>query len=368
MSSNTLNSTVLINGKEVQVKCPEPIVGDVDVMPFKKKMDTQFAIEALVDGDFVVILDFFSTGLIVLNALRQYLEKKHSNQSFKGQREYRSEYRELSNQILVLVSNHRLAAKKSPEIGWFKLFYPELEEFLLPFPQVQGLNSAWQWYQKGISIPVLNQKVYPFFGTYFPTRFEHLILFDNWLKEFKGDKSNAIDIGVGSGVLSFQMLKHGFEKIIGTDVNPNAIIGLSRDKKNLDLTSKIELRYGDLFANSDEKSELIVFNPPWIPAGHDLEGIDKAIYYDSDLFPNFFSEAEKHLNPNGRVVLLFSNLAEVTNVSNTNPIEEEILNGGRFEKDVLIESSVNSASKHTRRNQIWRGDEKVQLWVLKLKT
>ena len=66
-------------------------------------------------------------------------------------------------------------------------------------------------------------------------------------------------------------------------------------------------------------------------------------------------------------MLLFSNLAEVTNVAETNPIEQELLNGGRFEKDVLIESSVKSASKHTRRNQNWREEEKVQLWVLKLK-
>lgn len=358
----------MLKGKEIKLNRPEPIVGDVDVMPFKKKMDPNIAVEALIEGDFVVVLDFFSTGLIVLNALKEYLDKKHSNQSFKGQRKYRSEYRELSNQVLVLVSNHKLAAKKSPEIGWFKLFYSDLNEFLLPFPQVQGLNSAWQWYEKGISIPVLNNKVYPFFGTYFPTRFEHLTIFDKWLSEFKGDKSNAIDVGVGSGVLSFQMLKQGFQKIIGTDVNPNAIIGLAQDKKNSELISKIDLRFGDLFANYAENTELIVFNPPWIPASHDLEGIDKAIYYDFDLFPNFFEEAKKHLKPNGRVVLLFSNLAQVTNVTNTNPIEQEILEGDRFEKDVLIETSVKAASNHTRRNQDWRGEEKVQLWVLRLKS
>jgi len=346
---------------------PEPIIGDIEVVPFRKKMEPMDAVEAILEGDYVVILDYFSSGLIVLNTLKSFLEKKHANQTYKGQRDYRSEYRQLSNQVLLVVSNHKLVAKKSPKIGWFKVFYPQLDEFLLPFPQVQGFNSAWQWYEKGIAIPVLSHKVYPFYGTYFPTRFEHLTIFDNWLQKFQGDKTNAIDIGVGSGVLSYQMLKHGFQKIIATDINPNAIYGLENEIRNKVLTNKIELHHGNLFANCNEQTDLIVFNPPWIPIGHKVDGIDNAIYYTSDLFTNFFEMAVKHLKPNGRLVLLFSNLAEITNVTDKNPIQEELLNGNRFEKDILIEAAVQKASKKTRRNQNWRANEKVQLWVLKLK-
>ena len=43
----------------------------------------------------------------------------------------------------------------------------------------------------------------------------------------------------------FQLLKHNFETVYGTDSNPNAIIGLSEGKK----ASKIVLKYGDLFAD-----------------------------------------------------------------------------------------------------------------------
>ncbi|WP_205727987.1 hypothetical protein [Flammeovirga pectinis] len=53
---------------------------------------------------------------------------------------------------------------------------------------VQGLNSAWQWNKKGIVLPVLRNKVHPYYGVYFPTRFDHLILFDNWLKRYEGPK------------------------------------------------------------------------------------------------------------------------------------------------------------------------------------
>jgi len=361
------SSKLKISGKEIEVDCPEPIISDIDVVPYKRRMDPQIAIETLVDGDYVLIVDFYSSGLTILSELKKYIKKKHSDQSFHGQRDFRSLFRELSHRLLLSVSNNKLTIRKAPEIGWLKILYPEKNEFLLPFPQVQGLNSSWQWYKKGISIPVLDKKIHPYFGTYFPTRFEHLKLFDNWLKQYKGEKKSAIDIGIGSGVLSFQLLKYNFEKIYGTDSNPNAIIGLNEDLNKNKLNSKIDLIHGDLFAGCNLKTELIVFNPPWLPASHNLEGIDKAIYYDANLFPRFFTEAKKHLKAEGRVVLLFSNLAQITKVSKRHPIEVELSNGGQFQKELFIQKKVSQASKNTRRNQNWRTSEMVELWVLKMR-
>ncbi len=327
-------------------------------------MGPQFAIDAIVEGYYVLIIDFYSSGLTILSALKKYVKNKHSDQSFQGQRDFRSLFRELSHRLLLKVYSHKLTVRKAPVIGWLKILYPGLNEFLLPFSQVQGLNSAWQWYEKGISIPVLDRKIHPWFGTYFPTRFDHLELFDNWLKRYKGEKKSALDIGIGSGVLSFQMLKHGFQKVYGTDTNPNVIIGLNEDLNKNKLCSKIVLKHGDLFANYNLKTELIVFNPPWLPATHNLDRIDKAIYYDANLFPLFFAEAKKHLKKDGRVVLLFSNLAQITKVGKGHPIEEELSGGGRFQKELFIQKKVRSSSKNTRRNQNWRSSEMVELWVL----
>ena len=352
-----------VAGNKIQANRPEPIISNIDVVPFRRRMDPEYAIEALLEGHSILIIDFYSSGLKVLNALKAYLKNIYSDQSFKGQRDYRSAFRELSHKILVLVKNNKLNLRKAPEIGWIEKLYPNLNEFLLPFPQVQGLNSSWQWYEKGISIPVLEKKLHPYFGTYFPTRFEHLILFDKWLNKYVGEKKSAIDIGIGSGVISFQLLKHNFEKVYGTDSNPNAIIGLSKDKNNE--ASKIILKLGDLFADCNEKTELIVFNPPWLPDSQNIEGLDKAIYYDKELFPRFFSEAKKHLKPNGKVVLLFSNLARITKTTESHPIEHELSNGERFKKEIFIQKKVKQASKKTKRNQNWRGEEMVELWVLK---
>ncbi|NQV01766.1 MAG: methyltransferase [Bacteroidia bacterium] len=367
MLKNESGLVLTISGREIQADRPEPIITDIDVFPCTHRMDPQIAIDALVDGSYVLIVDFYSSGLIILKELKRYLENKYSDQSFLGQRDFRSLFRELSHRLLLVVSNNKLSVRKAPEIGWLKILYPELNEFLLSFPQVQGLNSSWQWYKKGISIPVLGRRIHPFFGTYFPTRFEHLKLFDTWLKQYKGEKKSAFDIGVGCGVLSFQLLKHGFEKVYATDSNPNAIIGLNEDLKKNRLYSKIDLIHGDLFANYNLKTELIVFNPPWLPASHQLEGIDKAIYYDGNLFPRFFAEAKKHLKAEGRVVLLFSNLAQITNVGESHPIEAELSGEGRFEKELFIQKKVSPASKNTKRDQNWRTYEMVELWVLKIR-
>ncbi len=367
MLKNESGLVITISGKEIRADRPEPILPNIEVVPFDRRMDPQIAIDALIDGYNVLIVDFYSSGLSVLSDLKKYLKNKHSDQSFQGQRDFRSMFRELSQRLLLVVLNNTLTVKKAPEIGWFKILYPEINEFLLPFPQVQGLNSSWQWFKKGIFIPVLGRKIHPWFGTYFPTRFEHLELFDSWLKKYKGEKISAIDIGIGCGVLTFQLLKQGFEKVYGTDSNPNAIIGLNEYLKNNRLYSKIELLHGDLFAGGNLKTDLIVFNPPWLPASNNLSSLDKAIYYDDNLFPRFFTKAKKHLKAEGRVVLLFSNLAQVTKVGECHPIEAELSEGGRFEKELFIQKKVRPASKHTRRNQNWRTSERVELWVLKIR-
>ncbi len=358
---------IKISGKEIQAHRPEPISTDIEVFSYKRRTEPQLAINAMVDGHFVLIADYYSSGLAVLIALKDFVYTKHPGSSFQEQRNFRSLFRELSHRLLLLVNNHKLTVKKAPDIGWFKILYPECDEFLLPFTQVQGLNSAWQWYQKGISIPGLDMKIHPWYGTYFPTRFEHLSLFNKWLSAYKGEKKSAIDIGIGSGVLSFQLLKHGFEKITGTDTNPNAIIGLNEALEKNKLSARIELKHGDLFAGCDQKTELIVFNPPWLPAVQNTEGLDTAIYYDDSLFPRFFAEAKNHLEPNGCVVLIFSNLLRITKTSETHPIETELSEGGRFQKELFLQLKVSEASANTRRNQNWRASEMVELWVLKLK-
>ena len=349
---------------DIEVNKPEPIVSKKQLVLFNRSTDVKLTIKALEVGKPVLITAFYSNGLLLLKELDLHLKRKLPNKSFQEQREYRSEYRKLSNLILIEIVDHKLTVKKAPSIGWLEKLYPEISDFLLSFVQIQGLNSAWQWYKKGIFIPVLRNKVHPYYGTYFPTRFDHLILFDNWLKRYEGSKKSAIDVGIGCGVLSFQMMKYGFQKVFGTDTNPNAIVGLAEFMKDTKFSRKIELDFGHLFGKWEKQTELIVFNPPWLPKSHDLNRIDEAIYYNVSLFPEFFAGAKRRLLRDGKLVLLFSNLAQITDVTKEHPIEKELAEGGRFQLEKCFKRTVIAASDKTKRDQHWRSSEEVELWVL----
>lgn len=354
------------NPTNLNLNIPTPQQMAPDQMAFRRGDDDSLAIEYLENGSSVLIYDYYHDGILLLKSIHEYLKKKLPNKTFAEQRIYRSTYQRLSNLLLIEVKNSKLNVRKAPEIGWLEKFYPNQSNFLLSFPQVQGLNSSWQWYKNGIQLPVLKQKIHPFYGVYFPTRFEHLQLFDDWLKNYKGPKKSAIDVGVGCGVLSLQMLQAGFENVFATDINPNALYGLQEVIERQNLQEKFHLDFANLFGQWEEPTELIVFNPPWLPAPFDLDGIDEAIYYNQSLFPNFFKEASKRLLPNGKLVLIFSNLAQITKVSSSHPILEEIENGGRFELVKCDTKTVKTASSKTKRNAHWRAEEKVELWELKL--
>lgn len=349
---------------DINVNKPAPIVAGKKVELFNRGTDVKETIRLLEAGKHVLVTEFYNNGLMLLKEVQLYLKRRMPNKSFQEQREFRSAYRRLSNLILIEIVEHEFTVKKSPSIGWLKKLYPENNDFLLSFPQVQGLNSSWQWYQNGISIPVLRNKLHPYYGTYFPTRFDHLILFDNWLKRYQGPKKSAIDVGVGSGILSFQMVKHGFQKVFGTDTNPNAIVGLTEFMGDTKLSRKIELDFGHLFGKWEKETELILFNPPWLPKSQDLDRNDEAIYYNEKLFPDFFAEATKRLSPEGKLVIIFSNLAQITNARKDHPVERELAKGGRFQLEKCFKRAVKVVSGKTKRDQHWRSSEEVELWVL----
>jgi tRNA1(Val) A37 N6-methylase TrmN6 len=365
---NSLKQQAITSVDDLTINRPEPITETIPVLEYFKEIDPKHAVNELLEGNCVLISDQFSSGLLVLNALKERIFKNQPKQSFENQRNLRDTFRKASQLLLIEIGHHRLQVKKAPEIGWLRILYSETPDFLLPFTDVQGLNSSWQWYEKGIRIPGLKQTLYPFYGTYFPTRFEHIELFVNYLKKYHGSKESAFDVGIGSGILSKLLHQFDFKEVHASDVNPNALIGIIQEQeKQDDLKSKTKLYFGDLFAGSELKSDVIVFNPPWIPLPREVSGIDLAIYYDKELFPRFFEEASKKLNSEGNLVLLFSNLAGLMDPKFVHPIELELKTKKRFSLVEKTTKKVAAVSSKTKRKATWRDEEFVECWILRLK-
>lgn len=345
---------------------PEPILLKHKPKTVVKNSDMEQASDWLLDGKYVLVEDEYSTGLALLSELKKRVFGKQLKGNFKKYRDQRSAYYFTSNNLLSVVRGGEIGLAKAPEIGWLEKFYPESDEFYLSFPQIQGLNSSWQWYINGIQYPVFKEKLHPYYGIYFPTRFDHLLLFESWMKQQKEDIDTAIDIGTGCGILSFQMINHGVKKVIATDINPNAIISVRQD---IDRIEKVELAqlitiHSDLFQQVDIQADLIVFNPPWLPARKEVEGMDDAIYYKPGLFERFFSEAYDHLKKDARVVILFSNLALVEGIESEHPVISELALNNRFKKVNLIKRKSAKKSKKTKRRDN-RKNEYVELWELR---
>jgi SAM-dependent methyltransferase len=341
---------------------PQIFTQELAVYPVDKSTHPEEALQLLFDGNSILIEDFYQTGLVILDELKRAFSNLNSHQ-FKSARQARGSFREIAHRILLEVEDHQLAVRKSPQIPWLKILYPDLAYFAISFPDIQALNSSWQWYIKGIVIPGLPHKIHPYFGVYFPTRFEHIELFKDWLSSWEGNRSAAYDIGCGSGILSFILEQQNFQKVWASDINPNALKSMEESIRKHSY-KKIELLEGDLFAKKDETADLIVFNPPWLPEKRQNNPLDAAVYYGKDLFPNFFEQAGKRLKAQGRLVLLFSNLLQFTHAGHPHPIEEELNKNRRFMLDSLLKKKVAQGSGKTKRNTSHRQNEQVELWVL----
>lgn len=354
-----------MNDQENQItpNRPEPIELTQEPDKVTKKSDYVSVVKSLLEGNNLLVADRYSTGMAIMAELKKQVFRGKKKSDFTAYRESRSRFYRASNHLLVPIKKNKISLKKAPEPGWLEKLYPDKEDFYLTFPQFQGLNSSWQWYLNGIKYPGLKEKIHPYYGTYFPTRFDHLQLFDKWLKKYPGPKSSAIDIGTGCGVLAFQMLNRGFETVYASDINPNALISVAEHARTLDLENRIHLMLSDLFETHKQNSDLVVFNPPWLPANKDIEGLDNAIYYEPGLFDRFFDQAGDYMNEMGRLILLFSNLAESAGVSDFHPVKIELAEQQRFKKIRLLKRKVKQSSKKTKRRD-HRKNEFVELWEL----
>ena len=117
-------------------------------------------------------------------------------------------------------------------------------------------------------------------------------------------KGKVLEIGTGSGILA----KAAFKKtkdVLAVDINVKAV----EHVKSLG----IKAICSDLFANVKEKFDLIIFNPPYLPFENN-ENKETALQIaggkkGSEIIERFLKDAKKHLDKEGKILLLFSSLS-----------------------------------------------------------
>ncbi len=298
-----------------------------------------------------------------------WLKKRHNQRfpikDYPGSRENREQWHRLAQILFLPVKDHSPALEKAPVNPWLKEFYPDTPDYFMGFSDFLGMNGAWQWYDKGIRFPVLEHRLHPFYGVYFPTRFEHLELFEKWLRE-NHTFPQALDIGTGCGILTFIMLKYGIQKVHATDINPNAIWSTGQDLRRQNLQSRVRLEKAE-WAGSfrPQSNNLVVFNPPWIPYRAE-KTIDQASYYHPGFFEEFFSRMEAACPAGTTLLMLFSDFAQVAGITREHPLESL----QNLQKGFILKEKVRMPVKQPpsiRKSWIAeiRSKEKIELWVFK---
>jgi len=175
--------------------------------------------------------------------------------------------------------------------------------------EILGLVGAYEWSKNGVDIPVINNKIFPSYGVFSPIRGEYLDLVD--VTPLPIPCNLAFDIGTGTGVLAAILANRGITNIVATDTSHRALDCALKNVNLLGLKNNVKLVEANLFPSAEYgKADLIVCNPPWLPA-HPSSALESAIYDEkSKMLKGFLNGLNAHLNTNGEGWLILSDFAE----------------------------------------------------------
>ena len=158
-------------------------------------------------------------------------------------------------------------------------------------------------YQKKLR---LKNKIYN--KPYVPSDDSLLLL--NSIKKYQGE--SVLEIGCGEGVtLSF--LRKRFKKIVGTDINLNAIKKIKKEilKKN---DKNIILLCCDAANGLYHKFDLIISNPPYLPNEKEIKLNDITVNGGElgvETTIHFIYSSISLLKPEGKIIIVVSNLSNL---------------------------------------------------------
>ena len=226
--------------------------------------------------------------------------------------------------------------------------------------EVLGTIGAHQWRTKGIPVAALNASLFPHYGTFFPVRSEYVDLVAT--APLAGPRV-AFDIGTGTGVLAAVLATRGVPRVIATDIEPRAVASARETVSRLGLSGRVEVQLADLFPAG--RADLIVCNPPWIPAtAHSL--LDAAVYDPgSRMLKGFLAGVLDHLEPNGEVWLVLSDFAERVGLRSRDDLLTVIDSAGLRVLEALDAPAIHArASDSSDPLHAVRQSEVTSLWRL----
>ena len=228
---------------------------------------------------------------------------------FHQQRQVQSQRsRLLSRLLLELDAGYISQLRRAPDVSaaCTSAFGELNESCLISFRDLQGALGAAGGRVKGVAIENLGLSIFPHYGVFAPTRHEYVqLLLDAPLPAVY---DVAFDIGTGTGLLAIILAQRGVKQVIATDLNPRALACASENLARFE--SAVQLQQADLYPTDAPLANLLVCNPPWLPA-KPTSPLEFAVYdANSTMLRGFLQGAKQHLAEQGEVWLILSDLAE----------------------------------------------------------
>jgi methylase of polypeptide subunit release factors len=285
----------------------------------------------------------FQNARLLLQALARRVENTHSKpkarhkqpatpptpkDAFNLHRQAQSQRARVLAMLLVeLDANYAIALRRAPDWGGacFEAYGENAsgQGRVVTLRELLGIVGAHEWRKNGVEIPELGHAtIHPYYGVFSPVRGEYLNLIANaplpkallQLGLNPADKARArvFDIGTGTGVIAAVLARRGVVNIVATDVGAKALDCAQANIANLGCAAQITVVAADLFPPVAQfgKAQLIVCNPPWLPARPNSP-IERAVYDEnSAMLRGFLQGLAAHLAPSGEGWLILSDLAE----------------------------------------------------------
>lgn len=289
-------------------------------------LSAKAALKSFRQGQALLWRGDYHQAVQLLSAVKRRLPAA-SSPDFHTHRMQQAQRSRLANMLLVEIdAGYRLNLHRAPDVSaaLADVFgEPNSEPFLLPLNLLLGFIGARQWHKKGVEIPVLGARIHVPFGVFSPLRGEYLGLIAD--APLPPHARSAFDIGTGSGVIAALLARRGLQTITATDNSPRAVACARANFQRLGLP-QIRLLQTDLFPEG--RADLIVCNPPWLPAKPAAD-IETALYDPgSAMLQAFLQQAPARLNPGGQIWLVMSDLAEHLGLRQPNELAERIAAAG----------------------------------------
>lgn len=254
----------------------------------------------------------------------------------------------ITNKILIELNHGSCDLKRAPDVkeavAGALIVNPKLDKvpakMVLSLRELLGMNGAQEWRKKGVFIDALQANIHAHYGVYSPIRGEYLDLINT---TSLGNAKTAFDIGTGTGVIAAILVTRGIKAVIATDSSPRALNCAADNVGKLNLKQYITVEQANLFPSGHKKADLIVCNPPWLPAKANAP-IEHAIYDpNSQMLKGFLNGVKAHLNDNGEAWLILSNLAEHLGLRTQEELQKWIADAG-----LSVVEKLDIAPKHAK--------------------